>query len=72
MDGQVHNILQGKTIAMAVKDGSYLILETTCGHQIRVAWVDKHGEQVKGEPKLVNVGVKLLLPGVNMRGVASL
>ena len=46
-------------------DGEWLILRFTDGHEARIGWQDTHGNQLKGEPFLENLDVKVALVGAS-------
>ena len=65
IDGMdVHNNIAGKTIAMALTDGRALILRATDGHEYRIEWRD-------GEPVLVGIGVRIMVPAVSVFGAVG-
>ncbi len=62
MDGLIHNLLVGKRVMMASKDGIYLNLHLDDGHIIKIGWRDANGELIKAEPGLIASDVKIVLP----------
>lgn len=63
-DGRIHAHLAGKQIRAARKDGHYLIIETECGHAIKIGWRTDDGQSMHGEPVFVSQGVQIVLPSV--------
>lgn len=59
-NGQINNILEGRTVERALTDGQHLILSLTNGQELRIAWRD-------GEPQLVSVAIKL--KSLSMSGI---
>ncbi len=53
-------------------DGTWLILRFTDGHEARIGWQDIRGNQLKGEPFLENLDVKIQIAGANLSGIAEL
>ena len=70
MNAQIHTHLAGRTIAGAFEDGERLILETECGHRVRIVWrLDP--ETGQGGPVLEGVDVRIVLPETESYGAAS-
>ena len=69
--GFITSHLQGKTIDCALKDGTWLILKTTCGHEYRIGFQDIHGNQLKGEPFVENLDVTVVLIGAGVGATAG-
>jgi len=53
------------------KDGTWLILRFTDGHEARIGFQDIHGNQLKGEPFLENLDVRIQIAGVSLNGTAD-
>jgi hypothetical protein len=54
-----------------MRDGLYLIIRCTDGHEARIGWQDTHGNQLKGDPFLENLDVKIAVPGAGFKGQAG-
>lgn len=70
-DGLIHSSLSGKTVANVHKDGHYLIIETACGHVIKIGWRTDDGQAMKGEPMIESQGVRIVLPTAGIMGIAG-
>ena len=57
MNGQIHESLAGKIIKNVFHDDKRLIIETECGHRVRIVW-GKEGPEREG------VDCTVILPGV--------
>ena len=68
MGGWITSHLQGKEIECAMKDGTWLILRTTCGHEYRIGFQDTSGNQLKGEPFIENLDAKIVITGADVFG----
>jgi len=64
VDGLINSMLEGKTIDKAFKDGRHLIIHTTDGHEIYIAWQE-------GEPVHIKTSVRVVMPPVFMSGIAG-
>lgn len=53
-------------------DGTYLIVRFTDGHEARIGWQDKSGNQLQGEPFLENLDVKIFVQGAGFTGIAKM
>ena len=69
--GWITSHVAGKTVDHLEKDGIWLILVTTCGHRYRIGWQD-NGNQLKGEPFLENLDVRILIEGAGISGKADM
>jgi len=69
--GWITSHLQGRRVEAAYKDGIWLIIRMTDGHEFKIGWQDSHGNQVKGEPFLENLDVKFTLTPGLFRGQAG-
>lgn len=72
VSGTITHYLEGRTIEYLAKDGTWLIIRFTDGHEARIGWQDKSGNQLAGEPYLENLDVKLVLQGVDAFGEGNL
>ena len=68
--GFITSHLQGRTIEAFMMDGTWLILRFTDGHEARIGWQDTSGNQLKGEPFLENLDVKILIQGASLKGLS--
>lgn len=72
LDGHINRVLEGKQIESVTKNGTMLIINCTNGEQWGIAWVNPEtAEAIKGEPCLVKVDVKVMLPRVSASGLAT-
>lgn len=72
LDGHISRVLEGKTIELAEKDGKMLILHMTNGERWGIAWANSEtGEGFIGEPCLVKVDVRVMVPSVSVFGAAN-
>ena len=71
LGGWITSHLAGKTIEAFMMDGTWLILRTTDGHEARIGWQDTHGNQLKGEPFLENLDVRIAIAGAGLSGVGG-
>ena len=71
MGGWITSHIQGKTLECAMKDGTWLILRFTDGHECRIGWQDIHGNQLNGEPFTENLDVKIAVPGASFSGIGE-
>ena len=69
--GWITSHLQGRTVEAFMMDGTWLILRFTDGHEARIGWQDTSGNQLKGEPFLENLDVKIMVAGAGLSGVGS-
>ena len=69
--GWITSHLQGRTVEAMYKDGTWLILRFTDGHEARIGFQDIHGNQLKGEPFLENLDVRIQIAGVSLNGTAD-
>lgn len=49
-------------------DGIWLIIRFVDGHEARIGWQDKSGNQLSGEPFLENMDVKIAVIGASLTG----
>lgn len=69
IDGHINRELENKTVEKVYKDGIWLIIRTTCGHEYKIGWTnDDNGSPLKGQPFLKQVDVKIILPSVKSFG----
>jgi hypothetical protein len=71
MGGWITSFIEGKTLLRAEKDGTWLILVFTDGHRAKIGFQDTHGNQLKGEPFIENLDVKIQLVGASLSGKAG-
>jgi hypothetical protein len=72
LDGHINRVLEGKTIENVTKNGQMLIIRCTNGEEWGIAWANSEtGEGYLGEPCLVQVNVRIRLPGVSLNGEAG-
>jgi len=69
--GFITSHLQGRTVESLLIDGTWLIIRFTDGHEARIGWQNKSGNQIKGEPFLENLDVKIQLVGASLSGIAE-
>ena len=69
--GWITSHLQGRTVEAFMMDGTWLILRFTDGHEARIGWQDISGNQLKGEPFLENLDVKIQVVGAGFSGIGS-
>ena len=70
--GWITSHLQGRTVESFMMDGTWLILRFTDGHEARIGWQDTSGNQLKGEPFLENLDVRIFIAGAGLSGVANI
>ena len=70
--GFITSLLQGKTIDCLLIDGTWLIIRCTDGHEARIGWQDASGNQLKGEPFLENLDVRVFIQGADLSGKANM
>ncbi len=66
--GWITDHIKGKKLLRAEKDGQWLILVFADGHRARIGWQDASGNQLKGEPFLENMDVRIVIPGAELSG----
>ncbi len=71
LGGWITTHLQGRTIECLMRDGMFLIIRFTDGHEARIGWQDKSGNQLAGDPFLENLDVRIFVPGAGFSGVAG-
>ena len=71
LGGWITSFLLGKVIDSCLKDGQWLILRTTCGHEAKIGWQDASGNQIKGEPFVENMDVRIFVQGASLSGIAG-
>jgi len=69
--GWITSHLQGKEIECFMQDGTWLIVRCTDGHEARIGWQDKNGNQLKGSAFLENLDVRVCISGAGLSGVAG-
>ena len=67
LGGWITSHLQGRTIECLMRDGVWLILRFTDGHEARIGW-QHSGNQVLGEPFLENLDARIFVPGAGLTG----
>ena len=72
LGGWITSYLQGRTIECLMKDGEWLILRFTDGHEARIGWQDTSGNQLKGEPFLENLDARIFVAGAGLTGVGNM
>ncbi len=65
--GWITSHLQGRTVECIMRDGQWLILRFTDGHEARIGW-QHSGNQVLGEPFLENLDARIFIPGAGLTG----
>lgn len=68
--GWITSFIQGRTIECVMRDGQWLILRFTDGHEARIGW-QHGGNQVLGEPFLENLDARIFVPGAGLTGTAG-
>jgi len=63
MNGEIHRVLSGRTVRATYTDGDALVIETRCGHWVRIVWQD--------EPTLQRCDVKITLPPARIATVGG-
>lgn len=71
LGGWITSHLSGRTIESFLMDGTWLILRFTDGHEARIGWQDTSGNQLKGEPFLENLDVRILVLGAGFEADAK-
>lgn len=56
--------LRGKTVAEVSTNGHLLVIRTSCGAELTVAWLNGEGVPIKGKPAVAQSGVRLLARGL--------
>ena len=64
--GFITGHLQGRTVECLMIDGTWLIIRFTDGHEARIGWQDKSGNQIQGEPFLENLDVRIFVAGAQL------
>lgn len=65
--GWITSHLQGRTVECLMRDGVWLILRFTDGHEARIGW-QHSGNQVLGEPFLENLDARIFVAGAGLTG----
>lgn len=65
--GWITSHLQGRTVECIMRDGVWLILRFTDGHEARIGW-QHSGNQVLGEPFLENLDARIFVSGAGITG----
>ena len=68
--GWITSHLQGRTLESLMRDGMWLILRFTDGHEARIGW-QHSGNQVLGEPFLENLDARIFVAGAGLTGEAQ-
>ena len=63
-DGVIDAQLAGRTIERVLKDGTHLIIETSDGHSVKIAWLE-------GEPVHVRTDVRVIVPGAFAKAIVA-
>lgn len=63
--------MSGKTVDMVTKDGTTCTFHMTNGELFELSWADGNGDAVRGEPVLVRVNVRMVLPAASISGTAG-
>ncbi len=71
LGGWITSFIQGRTLECALKDGQWLILRFTDGHEVKIGWQDASGNQLKGEPFTERLDCKIQLVGASLTGTAE-
>lgn len=71
MGGWINDFVKGRTLEAALKDGEWLILRFTDGHETKIGWQDAGGNKLRGEPFLENMDVRIVIPGAQVGGLAG-
>jgi hypothetical protein len=56
--------LRGKVVAEVSTNGHLLVIRTSCGAELTVAWLNGEGVPIKGKPAVAQSGVRLLARGI--------
>lgn len=59
-DCSIHHTLTGQIIDYVATNGTILLLRTTTGKELQVAWVDDNGNPIKGKPAIRFSGTHVL------------
>ena len=70
--GWITSHLEGRTVEALMIDGTWLILRFLDGHEARIGWQDAHGNQIKGEPFLENLDVRIAVVGAGFSGIGDM
>jgi len=70
LGGWITSFVQGKTVECLMRDGQWLIIRFTDGHEARIGW-QHSGNQVLGEPFLENLDVRIFISGAGLTGGAG-
>ena len=62
LGGWITSFVQGRTVECLMRDGMWLIIRFTDGHEARIGW-QHSGNQVKGEPFLENMDARIVVSG---------
>ena len=71
LGGWITTHLQGRTIDCLLRDGEWLIIRCTDGHEARIGWQDTHGNKLRGDPFLENLDVRVFISGAGLTGTAG-
>ena len=64
----LHNMLSGQEIDYVVTNGTCLVIRTTTGKEVHVAWVNDNGEPISGKPAIRFAGVNIHAKTAKMFG----
>ena len=70
LGGWITSHLQGRTVECLMRDGQWLIIRFTDGHEARIGW-QHSGNQVLGEPFLENLDARIFVAGAGLTGAAG-
>lgn len=51
--------LQGREIAAVLCNGTTVVIQTHCGAEIAIKWVDDNGRPIRGKPVIGSKGFRL-------------
>lgn len=71
LGGWITSHLAGRTVEYFGQDGTWLYLRFTDGHEARIGWQDKHGNQLQGSPFLENLDVRIAIVGADVGGIGD-
>ena len=69
--GFITSFLQGRTVEALLIQGPWLLIRFLDGHEARIGWQDKSGNQLMGEPFLENLDVRIFIGGAGLTGTAG-
>lgn len=68
---KISDQLAGKKIESFLKNGEFLLLKFTDGHEAWIGWQDAAGNALKGEPYLERLDATIRLPGLGSDGTVG-